>query len=195
MTDYDERYRTGNTPWEIGRPQPALTALLEHGVRGPKVLDLGCGTGDLACTLARRGYHVTGIDIAPLAIEKARAKAAGMTATFHVQDATELHLTNAPFDTIFDSGLLHNLHRDGGDVDKYLAQLPALTEPGTMMYVLAISADAGEGWTITRDYLLQCFPEPVWTDAKIKDVEAEAEVDGAKIRLPAFLLRTARAYN
>lgn len=195
MSDYDERYRTGNTPWEIGKPQPALTALLEHGVRGPKVLDLGCGTGDLSCTLARRGYHVTGIDISPLAIEHARKKAAGMTAKFEVQDATRLNLPHAPFDTIFDSGLLHNLHRDGGDVDAYLAQLPGLAEPGTMVYVLAISADAGEGWTITRDYLNECFPEPVWTDTKIKDVEAEAEVDGAKVRMPAFLLRTARAYN
>ncbi|MFI1991997.1 class I SAM-dependent methyltransferase [Actinoplanes sp. NPDC020271] len=195
MTDYDERYRTGNTPWEIGRPQPALTALLEHGVRGPKVLDLGCGTGDLACTLARRGYHVTGIDIAPLAIEKARAKAAGLTATFEVQDATALNLPHAPFDTIFDSGLLHNLHRDGGNVDAYLAQLPALTEAGTMLYVLAISAAAGEGWTITREYLQTCFPEPVWTDLKIKDVEAIADVDDQQVRLPALLLRAARAYT
>src|SRR4051812_43836685 len=109
MTDYDERYRTGNTPWEIGRPQPALAALLEHGVRGPKVLDLGCGTGDLACILAARGYHVTGIDISPLAVERARTKAGNTTARFHVQDATgPLDLPNAPFDTIFDSGLLHN---------------------------------------------------------------------------------------
>ncbi|GAA2900253.1 SAM-dependent methyltransferase [Actinoplanes cyaneus] len=195
MTDYDQRYRTGNTPWEIGKPQPALTALLEHGVRGPKILDLGCGTGDLACTLARRGYHVTGIDISPLAIAAARTKAAGLTATFDVQDATKLNLPQAPFDTIFDSGLLHNLHRDGGDVDAYLAQLPALTEPGTMIYILAISAAAGEGWTITRDYLHQCFPEPVWTDTTIKDVEAVAEIDDTRVRMPAFLLRTARAYH
>ncbi|WP_436533841.1 class I SAM-dependent methyltransferase [Actinoplanes sp. HUAS TT8] len=195
MTDYDERYRTGNTPWETGRPQPAITALLEHGIRGPKVLDLGCGTGDLACTLARRGYHVTGIDISPTAIERARAKATGLTARFDVQDATALNLPNAPFDTIFDSGLLHNLHRDGGDVDTYLAQLPGLAEPGTKVYVLAISADAGHGWTITREYLQQCFPEPVWDDTTVKDAQVEAEVDDQKITMPGFLLRTSRAYK
>lgn len=195
MTDYDERYRTGNTPWEIGRPQPALTALLEHGVRGPKVLDLGCGTGDLSCTLARRGYHVTGVDISPLAIERARTKAAGLTAKFEVQDATKLELHNAPFDTIFDSGLLHNLHREGGDVDGYLARLPALTEPGTMLYVLAVSADAGPEWTITRDMLEGFFPEPTWTDHKIKDIQVYAEVDKQTVTMPGFLLRASRDYN
>ncbi|GIF02483.1 class I SAM-dependent methyltransferase [Actinoplanes siamensis] len=194
MTDYDERYRTGNTPWEIGRPQPALTALLEHGVRGPKVLDLGCGTGDLACTLARRGYHVTGVDISPVAIERARQKAAGLTARFEVQDATRINLPNAPFDTIFDSGLLHNLHRDGG-LDDYLAHLPTLAEPGTLLYVLAVSAAAGPGWTITRDTLLHCFPEPVWTDTTVKDVQVTAAADDQKLLLPAFLLRTARSYT
>ncbi|BCY10382.1 bifunctional 2-polyprenyl-6-hydroxyphenol methylase/3-demethylubiquinol 3-O-methyltransferase UbiG [Actinoplanes sp. L3-i22] len=194
MTDFDERYRTGDTPWEIGRPQPALTALLEHGVRGPKVLDLGCGTGDLACTLARRGYHVTGIDISPTAIDLARKKAAGLTARFDVQDATKLNLPNAPFDTIFDSGLLHNLHRDGG-LDDYLAQLPGLAEAGTMLYVLAVSADAGDGWTITRDILTACFPEPVWTDTVIKDVQVTAEINDENVIMPGYLLRTARAWN
>ncbi|AEV85204.1 ubiquinone/menaquinone biosynthesis methyltransferase ubiE [Actinoplanes sp. SE50] len=194
MSDYDERYRSGNTPWEIGKPQPALTALLEHGVRGPKVLDLGCGTGDLACTLARRGYHVTGIDISPTAIERARQKAAGLTATFHVQDATKLDLPNKPFDTIFDSGLLHNLHRNGGPVDQYLAQLPELAEPGTLLYILAISATAGQGWTITREYLQENLPEPTWTDTRIKDVTVTAQVDDTTITMPAYLLRTARSY-
>ncbi|WP_285551790.1 class I SAM-dependent methyltransferase [Actinoplanes regularis] len=194
MIDYDEPYRTGTAPWEIGRPQPAITALLEHGVRGPKVLDLGCGTGNLSIVLANRGYHVTGVDISPLAIEKARAKANGLTVRFEVQDATALTLPNAPFDTIFDCGLLHNLHRNGG-VDDYLAQLPALSEPGTLVYVLAISADAGEHWSITRDHLQQWFPEPTWTDTAIKDVEVLAQVDGEQLKLPGYRLRTSRSFT
>jgi SAM-dependent methyltransferase len=193
MTDYDEAYRTGTAPWEIGRIQPALAGLLENGIRGPKVLDLGCGTGELAVILATRGYHVTGIDISPVAIAKARSKAAGLTARFDVQDATKLDLPNAPFDTIIDCGLLHNLHRHGG-LDDYLAQLPALAEPGAFLYVLAISADAGQGWGVTRDLLQQWFPEPTWTDSTIKDVQILAQADGEKLSMPGLLLRTARSY-
>jgi len=53
------------------------------------VLDLGCGTGSLAALLAQAGHRVTGVDVAPLMIERARAKlaAAGLPATFVVGDA------------------------------------------------------------------------------------------------------------
>ena len=192
MTDYDEMYRTGTAPWEIGRLQPALAALLEHGIRGPKILDLGCGTGELAVILARRGHHVTGIDISPVAIEQARAKATGLTARFEVQDATALSLPNAPFDTVFDCGLLHNLRRHGG-LDAYLAQLPALVEPGGFLYVLAISAEAGQDWDITRELLQQWLPEPTWTNTAIKDVPVIAEAGGEKLTLAGFLLRASRS--
>jgi 2-polyprenyl-3-methyl-5-hydroxy-6-metoxy-1,4-benzoquinol methylase len=49
--------------------------VLDDGVKGPKVLDVGCGTGDLAIALARRGYEVSAIDISRVAIDMARAKA------------------------------------------------------------------------------------------------------------------------
>ena len=80
------------------------------------MLDLGCGTGELALALARRGHQVTGVDISQVAIDAARAKAAaeGLTVHFEVQDATRLSLPSAPFDSVFDSGLLHNLVRHGG---------------------------------------------------------------------------------
>ncbi|KUL30849.1 class I SAM-dependent methyltransferase [Actinoplanes awajinensis] len=192
MIDYDELYRTGTAPWEIGRLQPAIAALLEHGVRGPRVLDLGCGTGDLAVILARRGYHVTGVDISPVAIEKARAKADGLTAKFEVQDATALTLPKAHYDTVFDCGLLHNLQRHGG-LDAYLTQLPTLVEPGGFLYVLAISAAAGGDWGVTRELLTAWFAAPTWTNNSIKDVDVLATVGGERLTMPGFLLRTSRS--
>ena len=43
---------------------------------GPRVLDLGCGTGRLAIPLAEAGKAVTGLDAAPTMLKQARAKAA-----------------------------------------------------------------------------------------------------------------------
>jgi SAM-dependent methyltransferase len=60
--------------------------------RSVPILDIGCGTGRHAIELARRGYQVTGIDLSPSQIERARAKAAeaGASPDFRVGDARAL---------------------------------------------------------------------------------------------------------
>src|SRR5512141_916058 len=53
---------------------------------GRRVLELGCGPGDEAIMMARRGAHVTALDIAPssVAIVQARARANGVDARVRV---------------------------------------------------------------------------------------------------------------
>ena len=68
----------GSAPWDIGAGQPDLLDLIEKFPPSGRVLDLGCGTGDLAIELARRGIAVLGIDFVPAAIEVARARAAAL---------------------------------------------------------------------------------------------------------------------
>jgi len=79
------------------------------------VLDIGCGSGELALYLAGRGLTVLGIDRSPLAISKAQAKAAarGLSARFPIADAVALGDLGEAFDTVVDSGLLHVLSDDG----------------------------------------------------------------------------------
>jgi len=73
--------------------------LLEARVTPPaKVLDLGCGCGvPVARRLAPR-YEVTGVDLSPVQIERARALVP--TATFRCADMTAMELPDASFDAI-----------------------------------------------------------------------------------------------
>lgn len=69
---------------------------------GMSVLDVACGTGNLALPAAKAGATVTGIDIAPNLIEQAieRAKAEGVTAKFEVGDAEALPCGTESFDVV-----------------------------------------------------------------------------------------------
>jgi SAM-dependent methyltransferase len=69
---------------------------------GMKVLDVACGTGNLAIPAAKTGASVTGIDIAPNLVEQAigRAKAEGVDAKFEVGDAEALPYEDNTFDFV-----------------------------------------------------------------------------------------------
>lgn len=54
------------------------------------VLDLGCGTGTLACRLAADGLTVVGVDPAAASLEVARAKPGGELVDWRLGDATDL---------------------------------------------------------------------------------------------------------
>jgi SAM-dependent methyltransferase len=105
---FESAYR-GTPPWDIGRPQPAIVRLAETGQITGSVLDVGCGTGENVLFLAERGFAAAGIDGAPTAIKKARAKAKrrGLNASFEVADALSLPTPERPFDTVIDTGLFH----------------------------------------------------------------------------------------
>lgn len=61
----------------------------EHGLRGRRLLDVGCGTGKSFLPMLARGWEVTACDISPSMLELARAKA-GSAAQLSVADMREL---------------------------------------------------------------------------------------------------------
>ncbi len=62
---YDKYYQTERL---FGEPYPELIDFFKEYTKKGKLLDLGCGQGRNAITLARMGYEVTGIDISKVGI-------------------------------------------------------------------------------------------------------------------------------
>jgi SAM-dependent methyltransferase len=111
-SDWDERYKTGNLPWDTGRHDPTLELIIGEFKIGPcRTLEFGCGTGTNAIWLAQQGFDVTAIDISSLAIAAAREKVAGtdLKVAFLEGSVLAAPVPNGPFDFVFDRGALHSL--------------------------------------------------------------------------------------
>jgi SAM-dependent methyltransferase len=127
---YDAWYRWGTPPW-VGAARDELVGLVGAGrIRPGRAIDLGCGVGDNAVFLARHGFDVTGVDFAPSAVRRARAKAreAGVPAVFRVADLTRLDRDLGTFDLLVDYGTLDDL--GPAERDAYVARVVPLARPG-----------------------------------------------------------------
>jgi 2-polyprenyl-3-methyl-5-hydroxy-6-metoxy-1,4-benzoquinol methylase len=101
-------------PWDTKQTPPEVQDYIENHLPG-KALDLGCGTGTNAITLAKNGWQVIGIDFVSKAIRTARKKAkqAQVDIDFRVDDVTKLSGVEETFDLILDIGCYHNLDANG----------------------------------------------------------------------------------
>jgi SAM-dependent methyltransferase len=119
----------GKPPWDSGVSPPELLEFIAAHPPG-RALDIGCGTGTNAVTLAQHGWQAVGIDFVPRAIAQARrrAVAAGVQAAFSVDDATLMRTVSGRFDLILDMGCFHNLSANGRI--EYIRRLKELLAPG-----------------------------------------------------------------
>src|SRR5258707_1994633 len=166
---WDEAYARGAAPWDIGRPQAAFVRLADSGLLRGRVLDSGCGTGEHALLAAARGADAVGIDISPLAIERARRKAAerDVAARFEVGDVLSLGQLGMTFDTVIDSGVFHVFDDDSRA--RYVASLESALRSGGTCYLMCFSdcqpGDSGPP-RVRQDELRAAFRDG-WTVASI----------------------------
>ncbi len=101
----------------------------------PTLLDLACGRGRHSINFANRGYHVTGVDLAPTAISRAKAKAAqaGVEVDFRVGDM------RVPLEDTFD--VVVNLFTSFGYFDSEaenelpIAAMATMVRPGGQVWI------------------------------------------------------------
>lgn len=136
---WDARYRESEAVWS-GNVNPSLEQALEKARMKPapaeslRALDIGCGEGGDALWLATLGYTVTGLDIAPTAIDRARTRATkeGLTnTTFVASDAESWLASQNAADTTFDLITVSFFHTNlAVDRDTVLTAARALLAPG-----------------------------------------------------------------
>ena len=181
----------GTPPWDIGRPQKEFVELVRRGEITGSVLDIGCGTGEHALFFAGEGHEVCGIDSAPLAIRKAREKAAGrgLRVNFLVLNALDLSSLNRKFDTATDSGLFHTLSDE--DRPLFVESLAAVLSPGGRYFMLCFSELEPAGYgprRITQDEIREAFRDG-WTINYIRPAtfESRTRAEGPRAWLSSIL--------
>jgi SAM-dependent methyltransferase len=171
---FEQMYQ-GQAPWDTGRPQPAIVGLAESSQIRGSVLDVGCGTGENLLFLAARGHEAWGIDFVPLAIERAKAKAAErkINAHFVVGNALELGELDRQFDTVIDCGLFHTFADEERPV--FVRSLAEVLPPGGLLHVLCFSDEepGTEGpRRISRQEIRDAFHDG-WTVKRIEPTQAD----------------------
>ncbi|MDK2887892.1 MAG: hypothetical protein PWP72_770 [Thermoanaerobacter sp.] len=145
---YKKRYETGDTPWDIGKPDfNLIQTVTAMAIKPCKALDIGCGTGDNSIWLARNGFDVTGVDTSEIAIGKAVEKAskANVRCTFMVIDFFTNKITGAPFGFAFDRGCFHSLN-SGEERESFAEKVAAhLEEDGLWLSIIGNADERREG--------------------------------------------------
>lgn len=189
--DWNASY-AGTPPWDIGRPQTPFIQLADAGHLHGAVLELGCGTGEHTLLAAEMGLQATGVDLAPTAIAKARAKARqrGLDARFLVQDALTIDTLGETFDVVLDCGFFHVLPDTArGPLADVLRRVMA---PGAAYYLLCFSdrvpGDAGPR-RVRQDEIRTVFAEGFSVDSI---TESHIEATFLDVPVPAWLARITR---
>jgi len=107
---WNDSYASGQLPWDTGQPEPVLVEFITSGAITPgPALEIGAGTGTNAIWMAERGFDVFGVDLSPLAVERAHAKLEGrpLRCRFAAADFLTAPPPESPFQFVFDRGCFH----------------------------------------------------------------------------------------
>jgi SAM-dependent methyltransferase len=108
-----------------------LPQLHRHGLRGRRLLDVGCGTGKSFLPMLEQGWEVTACDLSPSMLELARAKA-GSAVQLTVADMRELP-EFGEFDLVWALDDAVNYLLSGEELESALRGMRANMAPGGLL--------------------------------------------------------------
>ena len=152
-THWDQRYLSGDAPWNSGLVSRELVRVLEEEHLAPcRAVELGCGAGTNAVHLAQQGFEVLAVDCSSVAIERARERAreSNVSLTFAVSDLCRMpDLRAAMGDSaavyerqcsfLFDRGCYHCARRT--NLAGFLEAVEWLAAPNARLLMLCGNAD------------------------------------------------------
>jgi SAM-dependent methyltransferase len=140
---WNESYASGELPWDTGQPEPLLVEFVTSGaVTASLALEIGAGTGTNAIWMAERGFDVLGVDISPLAVERANAKmeARALRCRFAAWDFLAAIPPDGPFQFVFDRGCFH-VFDEPCERQRFAAQVVAALASGGLWLSLIGSTE------------------------------------------------------
>jgi SAM-dependent methyltransferase len=118
----------GDVKFPVGpeRVRLAIEGIAPAMREGSRVVDLGCGAGQLCVHAARLGWRAVGVDVAPSMIEEARAAAEGLEIDWVTGSYDESGFADSSVDAVTALGLIEYLDDDDG----LFAEAARLLRPG-----------------------------------------------------------------
>jgi ubiquinone/menaquinone biosynthesis C-methylase UbiE len=128
--------------WLLGVPRVHRRLVELAGIEpGHRVLEIGCGTGNLALRAQRMhpDAEVVGIDPDPLALERARRKAdrAGLPVRWDRGKAGELPYADESVDRVLSAFMFH--HLDAAEKKSALAEIRRVLRPGGQLHLVDVA--------------------------------------------------------
>ena len=166
---------------------PLDQAVMRAGgdLRGKRVLDLGCGSGDFTLALARAGARTTAVDLSPGMVDVARRRLAEFepdaAAEFVVAPAEQLPIEDSTIDVIVGRFILHHL-----DIPEAARECARVLAPGGVA-LFAENSGRNPLLIFARDHLAGRFGIPRYGTADERPLSSE-DIETMRRHLPALRL-------
>lgn len=145
--------------------QNELDDFLRYINAGSKILDVGCGSGNVVNYLVEKGFDVVGIDISPNMIDIAKRK--NTVAKFELMDMRDMTFMNSSFDSIV--SIFSLVHLTKQEVPEILKKFNDLLRKDGNLFV-GVSEGTGEGFVDEHLELNQRYYYKYFTKDELREL-------------------------